>query len=128
MPDDIPSELGRLIDDHVESLVQLETLLLLRRECDRVWTAEEVAKALYISRDMCDARLSDLERSGFLARTIPAESKYQYHPRDERLAQSADKLAELYQARRVAVIARIYSKSADKVRTFADAFRIRREE
>lgn len=128
MPEPIPVELAQLIDDHVESLMQLEALFLLRHEPQRLWEADEVAKALYISRDMCAAQLITLERHGFLVRTPPPDGRYQYQPKDPQFDKLVGELLALYQERRVAVIARIYSKPVNKVQTLADAFRLRKEE
>lgn len=128
MPEQIPAELAQLIDDYVESLVQLEALFLLRRDSQRARDAGDLAKSLYISRDMCESQLAGLERSGFVQRTSPPDAKFQYRPKDVETDRLIGELAALYQERRVAVISRIYSKPVNKVRTFADAFRLRKEE
>lgn len=132
MTNHIPTELAQLIDQTIESLVQLEALLFLRRERVRAWRADEIAQALYIGREMGNAQLVGLERNGFLVRTSLASSTdepiYQYAPRDAETDRLVGEMAELYHERRVAVIARIYSKPVNKVQTFADAFRLKHKE
>lgn len=128
MPEQLPLELAQLIDAYVESLLQLEALFLLQHEKQRALATDEIAKSLYISRAMCEAQLIALERNGFLVRTPPPDDKYQYRPKDAETDRLVGELQALYLQRRVAVIARIYSKPANKVQTFADAFRLRKEE
>lgn len=50
MADDlIPEDLRDFILRHIDSIAQLEALLLLRRNPEETWTAEASAKRLYIS-------------------------------------------------------------------------------
>jgi hypothetical protein len=62
---------------------------------------------------------------GFLVQE--QESVYRYEPQRPELEQGLSALAKEYQERRVAVIEAIYSRPPDPVRTFADAFKLRRE-
>jgi hypothetical protein len=126
MSDAFPAELKQFIAQHVESLAQLEALLILRQNGEQRWRSPELAQRLYITPDMCEAILADLERRGFVARS--ADGAYAYQPRDRGADQLISELATIYQQRRVAVITEIYSKPVTKVQTFADAFRLRREE
>jgi hypothetical protein len=126
MSEAFPAELKQFIAQHVESLAQLEALLILRQNSEQRWRSPELAQRLYITPDMCEAILADLERRGFAART--ADGAYIYQPRDPAADKLIDDLATIYQQRRVAVITEIYSKPVTKVQTFADAFRLRREE
>ena len=126
MSEAFPAELKQFIAQHVESLAQLEALLLLRQNSEQRWRSPELAARLYITPDMCEAILADLERRGFAARTD--DGAYFYQPRDAAADRLIGDLATIYQQRRVAVITEIYSKPVTKVQTFADAFRLRREE
>jgi hypothetical protein len=100
MANDFPAEIEQFIGQHIESLAQLEMLLLLRKESDRSWSCFDLARQLYIGPDSGGAAVDQL----------------------------IDQLSALYQQRRVAVITLIYSKPVKKVQTFADAFRLRREQ
>jgi DNA-binding MarR family transcriptional regulator len=125
--DDFPVALKQFLAQHVESLAQLEALLLLHREPQRRWSPADLARALYISADMCAGIIADLERRRLVVRG-PDDDLYQFHAADPETARLVDQLAEYYRDRRVAVITEIYSKPTKKVQTFADAFRLRREE
>jgi hypothetical protein len=125
MPGEFPAEVELFIQQHIESLAQLEALLLLRQDPTRDWDAGELAKALYTSPDICATLLADLQGRGLLA--SPAASRYRYQPTDENLHRIVGQLEAIYQQRRVAVITQIYSKPVSNVQTFADSFRLRRE-
>ncbi|HUG66491.1 MAG TPA: hypothetical protein VMM76_01990 [Pirellulaceae bacterium] len=127
MTDDFPLELRQFIDRNVESIVQLETLLLLRRDPSRGWNADQIAKSLYISAEMSRALIADLSGRGFVKPLPSAEAMYSYQPADPEADLLIGQLAKFYDERRVAVISLIYSKPVNKVQTFADAFRLRKE-
>ncbi|HUG90377.1 MAG TPA: hypothetical protein VML55_06070 [Planctomycetaceae bacterium] len=127
MADEFPDDVQRLLSEHISSVAQLEVLLLLREQRERAWSAAEVAKALYTTPEMVAEQLADLERRGLLAFDAGAEPQYRYWPASPELDNQVSRLDTIYRERRVAVITYIYSQPLDKVRTFADAFRLRKD-
>ena len=125
MPDDLPPALKQFVEQHIESVPQLEALLLLRRDPQRGWTAAEIAKELYVPENASATLLVDLARRGFVAAAPDGRSVYRSRSEEEN--KLIDELAEVYRQRRVAVISLIYSKPLNKVQTFADAFRFSKE-
>jgi hypothetical protein len=125
--DDFPNELKKFIAQNIESLAQLETLLRLHRDPQRQWTADELARELYISADMCRGICIDLERRRLAVRGDAPQS-WRYPAADPEVDLLVEQLAQTYRERRVAVVTAIYSTPVNKVQTFADAFRLRREE
>lgn len=124
----IPEEVRRFLANHVNSVEQLEVLLLLRRTADRDWTAAQVADELRIDRASARRRLYDLHRAGLVGLyTSGTEGRFRYDPSDAH-AEAVDRLADIYVTHRVAVITFIISKPLDEIRSFADAFRIRGKE
>jgi hypothetical protein len=51
---------------------------------------------------------------------------YRYHPSSPRLRDEVNALAAAYRQNRVAVINLIYNQPPDPVRSFADAFKLRK--
>ena len=127
MTDDFPDDVRQFIADHINSAAELELLLLLKGDPGKQWTADEVGKSLYTSGEMCATQLGDLSSRGLLIVTSDGQPRYQYRPSSEELHRLIVRLDDLYQQRRVSVITMIYSKPVDRVRTFADAFRLRKE-
>ncbi|HEX7446969.1 MAG TPA: hypothetical protein VF306_05455 [Pirellulales bacterium] len=125
---DLPDDVRRFLTGNISSVAQLEVLLLLRSNRDQAWSAEEVGRALYTVPEMMAAQLADLEAKGLLELTDASQPCYRYRPRLDELDAMVGRLAELYKQRRVAVISLMYAEPADKSRSFADAFRIRKED
>jgi hypothetical protein len=119
----VPAEVRRFIAAEIESVEQLEVLLLLRGAPDKGWTAKEVARALVSQPESAADWLDRMEGRGLLHRD---GDSYRYAPADPEVAESIDGLAESYARYRVAVIGLIFSKPSERVTFFADAFRIRR--
>lgn len=127
MSDDFPAELRAFIAQHIESLAQLEALLRLRKDREQSWDAAGLAREIYITEDMAAGIVADLERRGFVERA-PDPPTFRYVPANPDFDRLLDQLETLYQQRRVAVITEIYSNPTKKVQTFADAFRLRRDQ
>jgi hypothetical protein len=134
--DAIPDHVRSFILAHVDSVVQLEILLLLHTRAQRQWTAAQVAAELRIDPAWSSNELARLAAAGLLATALPAapappsaaaDVAYGYAPRSAELDAAVQGLAREYALRRVTVIGLIFSKPVDKIRSFADAFRIRKD-
>lgn len=120
----VPASVREFVARHIESVAQLEVLLLLRAARDKEWTAREVAAALVIQPESVAAGwLDDLARRG-LARE--AKGSYRYEPPPQTSA-TLDELAESYAKYRVTLVALIFSKPNERISHFAEAFKLRRE-
>lgn len=126
MNEDFPADIKQFIADHIDTVAQLELLLLLRSDPAKVWTPEAAGKALYSAADVTALQMADLQLKRLLA-PGPSENTYVYRPERPELASLVDRLAGLYRERRVAVITAVYTKPIDKIRSFADAFRLRKD-
>ena len=127
MSDEFPDDLKQFLAGHISSVAQLEALLLLRSRRDREWTAEDVSRSLYTTAEMATEQLSELHGRGLVARKEDSGARFQYWPATPELEAQVARLETMYRERRVAVITAIYSQPVDKVRTFADAFRLRKD-
>ena len=128
--DEIAPEVKAFIADYLDSVVQLETLLMLHAAPDREWDADEVARDLRIDRAWAAGQLDRLCELGLVvsgqAATTDAR-RYRYAPAATATRAAVDGLARAYSERRVTVISLIFAKPADNLRAFSDAFRIRRD-
>ena len=70
MADDvIPDEIKQFILNNIDSIAQLEALLLLHKDPQLDWTIDTVAKGLYISEQETSILLRRLCAGGFLITT-----------------------------------------------------------
>jgi hypothetical protein len=126
MNEDFPADIKGFIADNIDTVAQLELLLLLRSEAGKQWTAEQAGQALYSAADVTALQMADLQQKRLLAPGAAAGT-FVYRPESADLTLLVDRLADLYRERRVAVITAVYTKPIDKIRSFADAFRLRKE-
>ena len=125
---ELPDDVRQFVARNISSVTKLETLLLLRGDREREWTAEEVSHALRAAVRGMAEQLSELVSAGLVYLTYTPEARYRYRPSaDKPLDSLIGRLAEIYQQRRVAVISLIYSEPLNKARSFADSFRIRKD-
>ncbi|HET6880465.1 MAG TPA: hypothetical protein VFI31_09940 [Pirellulales bacterium] len=125
---ELPDDVRRFIVSNIASVAQLEALLLLREDRQKEWPIEEMSRALYAAAGGMIDQLNDLVSKGLAYVTFESDARYRYRPdMGSELDALLGRLADLYKKRRVSVISLIYSEPVDKARSFADAFRIRKE-
>jgi hypothetical protein len=114
------------IADHIDSVLQLEILLLLQGQPQKEFSVAEVAAELRVDVGFVNEQLSNLCARGMLA-CDDASKTYRYGPRSTEMQQAIQGLRTAYTDRRVSVISLIFAKPVDKLRSFADAFRLRKD-
>jgi hypothetical protein len=117
----IPDDVRAFILAHIGSVEQLEVLLLVRRERARAWNGPEIARELRIHETSAGMRLEDLAARGLLVREA---DRFRYDPPGD-VERVIGNLARTYAELRVGVINLIFSKPVDRIRTFADAFKLK---
>jgi hypothetical protein len=116
----LPPEVERFIARFIDSIEQLEILLLLRRRRE-AWTDAGVARELRIDVHSAARRLGELAAHQLV--TVHDKS-YSYTLAGE-LDRDVDALARCYAERRVSVITFVFSQPTDRLKSFANAFRIK---
>ena len=120
-------EFCRFLQTTVPSVDAAELLLLLARDPARSWSAGEIVAALK------PAPLTELDVTRtldtFLVRGVIAQGadrRVQYRPGSDELDGYVRTLAQAYSERPVTLIRVIYALRDSKIRSFADAFKLRR--
>jgi hypothetical protein len=119
----IPADVQDFILRHIDSVAQLEALLLLRGNPAVRWDARSAAKRLYASESETADVLSRLHQSGLLSVT---DDVYSYECATPELRASVDRLASVYARHLIPVTNMIHAKPR-RIRQFADAFKFRKE-
>ncbi len=123
----IPDEARRLIADRIPSAEMLEILLLLAGAAERGWTADEVSRQVFTVPAAAIASLEGLVGQGLAASDGAANPVYRFAPATPELERQVAALAAAYRQSRVAVIQLVFARPSDPLRSFADAFRMRRD-
>lgn len=123
----IPRETQAFLRTYIRSIGQLELLLALRGSGGRAVTPAGLAKEQRIDPDVAAAHMFEMKGAGFLEGPDGAGG-FQYSPRTPELAAQVDTMADVYKTYRVAVINFVFSMPSESVQSFADAFRIRKDD
>lgn len=123
----IPDNVKALIASHISSVVQLELLLLLHAEPNRERTPADISRELRIDAAWVGGQLRELCAASLLTCSEGPNPSFRYRTARPELHDAVEGLARAYAERRVTVIALIFSKPADPIRSFTDAFRLRRD-
>lgn len=127
MADDlIPDDVRQFIVDKIDSIAELEGLLLLSGNPETEWDDEALAQRLYASRQQAEEVLAHLYSLGFLAVNQSQSPAYRYQPASPKLAEMVDRVADVYSKYLVPVTNLIHDKPQTRVQQFADAFKLRK--
>lgn len=116
-------EVLAFVQGSIKSVWALELLLLLRRERRQAWSLEELIRELRSSEAAISEALTSLRDSGFLG--SDAGEAYSYRPASPYLDATAARIEAVYAAKPMAVAKAIMSAPNDKLRIFADAFKLK---
>jgi len=119
---EFPPAFRTFVNKNITSVEQIEVLLILHANPDRVWTVGEISAILRSSPYAIESRMPGLIAAK-LARSV--EGGYQYTA-SGRAHGFVEMLQEEYSARRFSVIELVFSKP-DPLQSFADAFRLKEE-
>ena len=130
-PAGVSQEAIGFLTEHIDSVLELELLLLLRSDPARSWSATELAQHLKIDPAFAAAQLDNFHQRKLLARdasrTAESDAAYRYAPASADLDATVAAVAAAYTSHRVSIIGLIFSKPTSNLKTFADAFRIRKD-
>jgi len=127
-PGEIGAEVKRFVAEYIQAPEQLDILLLLHSQPNRQWTAAEISQAVFTVPTSATMRLEGMVASGLLVSSGGADPHYTFSPTSPGLRARVDELAAAYRSNRVAVIGLVFQRPPDPLKSFSDAFRLRKEE
>lgn len=125
--EDIPDIVLRFIERNIDSVPQLETLLLLWEDPSRRWTQEEIAKRIYVSIDAAGSILSSLYNRRLATTESREPPLFRYDPDWEDSRSVMPEVADAYRRRLVQIATLIHTQGSASVREFARAFEIKKD-
>lgn len=120
-------EVYRFILNQIDSVPQMEALLLLWESRPRQWSDNEIAARLYVSVDVVRNIVQVLVRRRLISTVTNSEKHYWYESRGEDGDLLVEAVAATYRRELVRVSTFIHTKASSAVRDFADAFRFKKE-
>ena len=125
---ELSNDLRRFIHTII-SIPHLEGILLLQQNPGQVWNITTVAQRIYISQTQATNVLKDLCDAGICQPISNVAGEFSYSPAFPELGELINQLADYYPRHLIEVTNMIHSKSASgqRVRMFADAFKIHKD-
>jgi transcription initiation factor IIE alpha subunit len=117
----LPPDVQRLINEVLESMDHVEVLFRLGREGEV--TFERLSKEVHVAPAQLQKALRDLED----AKLITSDGATYRVTQSARDREAVESFVTTYNTRPVTLIRAVYARPSP-LRTFADAFRLRREE
>jgi hypothetical protein len=126
---DIPHAVLQFISAKIDTVPQLEALLLLWENQGRPWTVDEVAARIYVPPEAAGVILHHLQQHRLvsLQAVPPAAVSYEYHGGWDPSATLMTEVAATYRRHLIPVATFIHSKAPSAVREFARAFDFKKE-
>jgi Mn-dependent DtxR family transcriptional regulator len=118
----IPDDIRDFILRHIDSVAQIEALLLVRSNPQESWNLPKIAARLYINDAAAAEALDRLCADGLL---VLADGTYRLEGISAENAQLIEQLHKLYTRHLIPVTNIIHSKPR-RIRSFADAFKFRK--
>jgi hypothetical protein len=121
--DPISDDVRVFLDECIDSVAELEALLLLCESPDQDWRVSELARRLYVDEAEAGKILSSLVSCEL---AITDGTLFRYQARDTERHMLVGKVAATYARSLVPVTKLIHDKTTG-IRKFADAFKIRKD-
>lgn len=124
----VPDPVRRFIEAAIDSVPELECLLLLYRFKDHIWTADELAERLYLSPEVVSAIVADLKNKRMVATVNDTDVvRFRFMPETTELREVTTQLEQAYRSHLMLVTQMIHSKAPRAVLEFARAFRVAKD-
>ncbi len=120
--DGIPADLRDFIIRSIDTVGQLEALLLLRTHSDEAWNPLRLAQRLYVNETEAAAIMVHLVAQELAT----AQDGFCRYNSTSSQVPTVDRLAEAYARQLIAITNLIHTKPRG-IRAFADAFKIKRD-
>jgi len=120
-------QVDRFIVDEIDSVPQLEALLLFWKNRPQAWSSESMAKSLYVSLDVSRDILARLAQRRLITQVEGSRGEFALNADSEEKERLLASLDAIYRRELVRISNMIHTKASRGVRDFADAFRLKKE-
>jgi len=129
MPQGLPNreQIDRFLVDEIDTVPQLEALLLIWNRRPKTWYCSEISKSLYISQDLARDVIRHLEQHHLLVKLESQVDSYALRTDSQELEWMLAGVDDLYRRELVRISNLIHEKASRAVRDFASAFRFKKE-
>jgi hypothetical protein len=120
-------QVDRFILAEIDSVPHLEALLLLFNSRPKMWSIDEMGKALYVRNEVASKILESLVQRNLIAANPRAPETFFYSQDEENRNELLQDVDTVYRKEVVRISSMIHSKAPAGLRDFARAFRIKKD-
>jgi DNA-binding MarR family transcriptional regulator len=125
---EIPARVLQFLAERIDTVPQLEALLLLWENPQRLWSEEELAARIYVARPVAATILQALQRQQLVSiEPGSTPQRYRYNPQWEPSGEVMPEVAAAYRRHLVQLATFIHSRASTAVREFARAFDFKKD-
>jgi hypothetical protein len=124
---EIPARVLQFLAERIDTVPQLEALLLLWENPQRLWSEEELAARIYVGRQVAAATLQALQRQQLVIAEPESVVRYRYNPQWDPSGEVMPEVAATYRRHIVQLATFIHSRASTAVREFARAFDLKKD-
>lgn len=125
----LPDEVKRFLETNIDSVDQLEILRVLGEDPQKEWSAKELAREAQTPPQSIAAHLEALRSRGLLLAPVRESNLFcRFGPATPELLNEVQRLLQVYRERPVTMIKLVSARAKDALQTFADAFRLKKEQ
>ena len=129
MTNPLPDDVRRFLDEHIESLEQLEILRVIAEDPAREWRASELAAEIQAEPSAAAAHVTALAGRGLvIASSEEGEIAARHGTATPELGGRLAAVLAAYRERPVTMIKLVYARANERLKAFSDAFRLRKKE
>ena len=121
----IPEHLTAFLRANIKSVWALDLLVLIKTSPHRSFTVNALNDRLRASPSLVEEILATFIRQGIV--TAEPDGGYRYAPAGSEVDAAVSELTRLYAERPMAVIKEILSAPNEKIHSFVDAFRLKKD-
>jgi len=122
--DELSARVKEFLERHINTVAELEGLLLVRLDPARRWDAAQLGRRLYVDEPSASEVLRALHRQGLLVRDGEG---FRYAAETDAMHEDVNELAGSYPRFLIPLTTLIHMKPRAALRGFLDAFRLRED-
>ena len=125
--DQLPSDVRLLLRNHIQTVLQLELLLLLHAHADGWWTAEAANREHPATVDAAGQYLAALCDAKLVERSDGPVPQFRFAPERAQDAATVATIARLFRTHYYSIVEAIYAPRRRDIQDFADAFKLNKK-
>jgi hypothetical protein len=124
---EIPTAVLQFVLKRIDTVAELETLLIMSAEETRHWSVDEIAARIYVAKPSAAAVLHTLQTHRLIS-ADEAGTLFRFCPASEEERQTIAQIAMAYRAHLIPIATLIHRKASGSVQEFARAFSLKKDE